>query len=366
MDDFDRSIVCVLGLPFDVVGMEEAACRILDALSNRSPLFLSTPNLNFLISSLNDLKFKSSVIHSDMSVVDGMPLVWISRLLGFPIVERVAGSSLFEFLQRKEGVNKKNSISVYFFGGPPGVAALAAEKINQLAGNMRCVGYCCPGFGSVEEMSTAATIDEINASGADFLVVALGAKKGQAWIEHNRARLDVPVLSHLGAVVNFVAGTVNRAPLFWQKNGLEWLWRIKEEPALIKRYWQDGLGMLRLLVGRIVPYAIWLRTGFRSGEHTGVLEPVPEAGQTRFLLKGKIGREAVEQWRNQLRMIGSGEGVILDFSQAHSLPPEFFGLLLLLKKKLDAAGTQLSLTGISPSIRRHFYWNGLEYLVGEQ
>ena len=89
-------------------------------------------------------------------------------------------------------------------------------------------------------------------------MVSLGARKGQAWIERNRARLSVPVVSHLGAVVNFVAGRLRRAPLWMQRTGLEWLWRIKEEPTLWRRYASDGWALLGLLLTRVLPYA-WHR-----------------------------------------------------------------------------------------------------------
>lgn len=138
-------------------------------------------------------------------------------------------------------------MSIYLFGGQPGIAARAAENINAAHGPLRCVGFDDAGFGSVEDMSDDATIDRINASGADFLVVSLGAAKGQAWIEHNLARLQVPVVSHLGAVVGFVAGSVQRAPPWMRRLGLEWLWRVKEEPQLWKRYLCDGSVLLRLL-----------------------------------------------------------------------------------------------------------------------
>lgn len=84
-------------------------------------------------------------------------------------------------------------------------------------------------------MSNAETIERINASGADFLVVSLGARKGQAWIMQNRQHLSVLLISHLDAMVNFVAGTVSRAQQWMQRFGLEWLWRIKEEPVLWRR-----------------------------------------------------------------------------------------------------------------------------------
>jgi len=80
-----------------------------------------------------------------------------------------------------------------------------------------------------------------------------GRQKGQAWIEHNRTHITVPIISHLGAVINFVAGKLSRAPVWVQRTGLEWLWRIKEEPSLWRRYASDGLVLLKLLITRVVP-----------------------------------------------------------------------------------------------------------------
>jgi N-acetylglucosaminyldiphosphoundecaprenol N-acetyl-beta-D-mannosaminyltransferase len=222
--DFYRDVYCILGLPFDAVSLDEAVDKVRVAAESKKRLFLSTPNLNFLITSQTDAAFRNSVIHSDLSVADGMPIVWLAQLLGVPIRERVAGASVFQALmlpaRTATGPDEKTStVRVFFFGGPTGVAQAAHEKINRLAqldGLQGCgvtsVGYASPGFGTVEDMSTPAIIQQINASQADFLVVALGAAKGQAWIEHNRAALTVPVLSHLGAVVNFVAGKIERAP----------------------------------------------------------------------------------------------------------------------------------------------------------
>src|SRR6187549_3317799 len=89
-------------------------------------------------------------------------------------------------------------------------------------------------------MSTPALIQAINDSEADFLVVALGAKKGHEWIARNLDSLRTPVISHLGASINFLAGTIRRAPGWVQSIGMEWAWRILQEPALARRYWEDG------------------------------------------------------------------------------------------------------------------------------
>ena len=245
MDDLDRNVWSLLGLPFDAVTMDETIGRIHHAVRTREKCFISTPNLNFLIASQKDSDFRDSVINSDLSVADGKPIIWMARLLNIPLPERVAGSDIIErLIENREG-NKP--IQVFFFGGLDGVAEQACEKLNAQGKGLQCAGFHNPGFGTVEEMSTSNIIDTINQSGADFVIVSLGAKKGQAWIQANKEKLEAPVISHLGAVVNFISGTVKRAPKILQRSGLEWVWRIKEEPALWWRYWNDGIALIRLL-----------------------------------------------------------------------------------------------------------------------
>ena len=99
-------------------------------------------------------------------------------------------------------------------------------------------------------------IDKVNASEADFLAVSLGARKGQLWLHRNHQRLTIPIRAHLGAVINFQAGTVKRAPTWLRAWGLEWLWRIKEEPHLWRRYAHDGWVLLRLIFTRVLPLAV--------------------------------------------------------------------------------------------------------------
>jgi N-acetylglucosaminyldiphosphoundecaprenol N-acetyl-beta-D-mannosaminyltransferase len=245
-----RNVHWILGLPFDAVTLDQAVAHIRTCAFNGERCFFSTPNLNFLITAQSNEAFRQSVIHSDLSLADGMPIVWLAKLMSVPIKFRVAGSDVFEALRHSEG----RPLKIYFYGGPPSVAQRAMKVINAEQSGLHCVGYESPGFGSVQELSSAETLRKINQSGAEFLVVSLGAVKGQAWIEHNLPQLNVPVVSHLGAVVNFVAGNVKRAPSWMRNSGLEWAWRIKEEPALFKRYAYDGLGLLRLTITKVVPH----------------------------------------------------------------------------------------------------------------
>ena len=272
--DFERALVCILGLPFDAIDVAQAVQRIRAAAFGAERCFVSTPNLNFAIAARSDTAFRGSVLRSDLSLIDGMPLVWIARLLGLPVRARASGADVFEALQAHAGP----PVTVYLFGGPPGAAALACEGINRRGGGVRCVGHDAAGFGSIESMSGAEQIARINRSGAQFVVVSLGAAKGQAWIEHNAARLNAPVLSHLGAVVNFAAGSVARAPRWVRSLGLEWLWRIKEEPSLWRRYWNDGIALSGLLLSCVLPDALAAR---RWRAHDPRSLPPPQLESTR-------------------------------------------------------------------------------------
>ena len=355
-------VICLFGLPFDVVTMDETVRRVREAARTRQRLFLSTPNLNFLIGCVHNAAFRQSVIDSDMSVADGMPLVWMSRLLGVPLPERVTGSGLFERLRTDPLPPGEAPLKVYFFGGPPGAAEAASQNLNDKAGGLICVGHESPGFGSVEDMSTPDVLARINASGADFLVVALGAVKGQAWIQHNRTRLRVPVISHLGAVVNFAAGTVNRAPAWMQKTGLEWLWRIKEEPTLWRRYWHDGKALLSLVFGQLLPHALWLRR--HSSQAPAGATLTDEPGFKRLSIQCPIPDPVPAALLSTLQQAAaSDKPLVLDLSQAINFGPTFAGELLRLEKALRLGGQSLRIEPISASMQRLFEWNGLSSLL---
>lgn len=244
-----RHVVQLFGLPFDVSTLDETVAEIRHACVSRRRLFLSTANVNFVVHAQRDAAFRQSLFDSDRCVADGAPLVWLSRLLGRALPERVAGADIFEALRRG---SSGAPVSVYFFGGPPGVAERACAVLRREQGGVRCVGFDCPGFGDVASMSRPETIARINAAAPDFVVVALGAAKGQAWIQANRHQLDAPVICHLGAVVNFVAGNVSRAPRWVARMGIEWLWRVGQEPALARRYVGDFFALLGLVAAELL------------------------------------------------------------------------------------------------------------------
>lgn len=351
----------MLGLPFDSIDTLGAVRRVHEATATRTPCFISTPNVNFLIGCLASSPFRHSVLNSDLSVADGMPLVWIARLLKVPIPERVAGSTLFEQLRE----NSPTPLPVYFFGGREGVAEAACRRLNAEPSGLTCVGFDCPGFGSVEQMSGEETIARINAAGPDFIVVSLGASKGQAWIERNRPRLSAPVISHLGAVVNFIAGAVSRAPRWVQQCGLEWLWRIKEEPGLWRRYAADGLTLLRLLVTRVVPFS-WFIYWHKPPPHevaSAEIHYFDEAHEIALRLQGAWTRENLHPLRKCLaEAVLCNKDVRLDLGQVSYVDSAFVGLITLLHGHQTRHGRQVRLIAPRKSVRRTIKYCCADYL----
>ncbi len=364
MDDFNRNVYCVCGLPIDALDMNNAISQLRNAKFKNKSCFLSTPNINFVSITEKDPSFLQSVIHSDIVVADGTPIVWVSGLLGIPIKHRIAGSSLFEFMSKES----RRKMNVYFMGGVDGVAEAACHQLNKTSKALTCVGYYSPGFGNIDEMSTENIIAKINESRADFLVVALGAKKGQAWILKNLNKITIPLKSHLGAVINFEAQILKRAPLFIQELGFEWLWRIKEEPSLWRRYFKDGLFFSRILVTHIFPLAIWLKLNksrIMSLADESSVSVSREADTIVIKVKGVVQDPVSDEVRAMLRQISTeNKNIHVDFSQTFYVGFGFLALLLLLKKHLDKTGFHLKLIKLSRQMNRVVRWNMLNYLKG--
>jgi N-acetylglucosaminyldiphosphoundecaprenol N-acetyl-beta-D-mannosaminyltransferase len=346
--DFIRPRICVLGLPFDPIDLATAVERIrADAFAGRR-CWIATPNLNFAIAARGDTAFRQSVLRSDLSLVDGMPLVWMARALGVPMPQRVSGSDLFEALRAHSGP----PLGVYLFGGPPGVAARAAERINAQGGGVRCVGFDEAGYGGVVAMSGAALIERINRSGAHFIFGAVGAQKGQAWFAHNAARLVPPVFCHLGAVVNFSAGTVSRAPRWAQRSGLEWAFRIKEEPALWKRYARDGLRAAELVARRVLPASLAARAQRASAaEEAPPVEIDRSAAGTVLRPAVAAGAAAAAALRSAFADCAADPGRLrVDLSRVAAVGNEFAATLLVAEGWFGARGG-FAVTGAGAAAR---------------
>ena len=367
-DELSRQVFGILGIPIDAMGMLPTLMALEAAVKNREPFLLSTPNVNFLVSSQFDKQFRESLLLSDLCPVDGMPVIWIARLLGVAIKDRVAGSDLFDTLKFADRIDRR--LSVFLFGGGSEVAARVGMALNAQSPGLKCVGTLNPGFGTIDEMSSDQIIEAINASGADILAVFLSAKKAQTWLAQNHERLRIPVRAQFGATINFEAGTIKRAPRFLRSAGFEWLWRIKEEPYLRRRYWADAQSLLRLLLTCALPLivnSLWTRLrGVRTGGELRIELREDDQSVVVYLSGLAIAAYIEEAIRAFREALGKKKAIDVDVSGMRMLDPRFFGLLLMVRKQLRSRGQALRFIEVPTAIIRAFRWNGFEFLLANK
>lgn len=363
--DFERNVWCLLGIPVDAISYDEALTFICSAIQSGRRCFFSTPNLNFIVEANKDEAFRDSVICSNLVLLDGMPPVWVARLLGIRGIEKVSGSNLIESLWCREAADGRK-IRVYLFGGEEGVAARACERMNTSSPGFECVGFQNPGFGSVVEMSDDGILDLINQSKPELLMVSLGAKKGQAWIQANLGKLDAPVVSHLGAVVNFAAGRIARAPRWMQNCGTEWLWRILQEPGLWRRYLLDGFVFIGLIFRQVLPYRVWQslnRPALNVREPVRVRIEISRKASMVYL-EGACLFSTIGPLREVFRRESAkAVPMILDMTRVPVVDGAFLALCLLLWGQTVMQHQSLRFIGVSTTVRRIFNWNGVDWLL---
>ncbi|WP_051881474.1 WecB/TagA/CpsF family glycosyltransferase [Parvularcula oceani] len=328
-DPFGRDVIALFGLPFDLLDLESVAQAVLGAAKARERLFLSTANLDWLVTCRTDPAFRASVLASDLVTMDGVPVVALARLAGAGRAEKVAGSDLFDRLRDED-------LSVFFFGGREGAADAACAVLEADDRPMRPVGHTNPGFGDLDAMSTEAQLAPANGSGADMLVAALGAAKGQAWLLRNEARLVPPVIAHLGAVVDFVAGTVQRAPRALQVSGFEWAWRIGQDRKLWRRYAADAALLPRLVAEARRIRRLSARLAARAPATAPHLDA--DDAQQVLRLEGKTGAEALRPLLRQA--LAAGRPLKVQLAERAAPDLEALGQLLIARTAFARQGVR--------------------------
>ena len=238
----------VSGVPIDHVDMDGAMARLRDAIERRGQVQVATVNLDFLVRAQRHGELREVLGRSELNVADGMPVVWLSRLLGQPVPGRVAGADMAPLLVAEAAAT---GVPVFLLGGENGAAEEAAGVLRRRHPGLRIAGWHEPPRAPIEDMDNERVIELVAASGAQLLLVALGNPKQELWIDRYRHRLpDVSVAIGVGCVFDLWAGRSRRAPAWMQRSGLEWLHRLIAEPRRLAGRHAGGTAWLLLLAGR--------------------------------------------------------------------------------------------------------------------
>ncbi len=233
-----ETLVAILGVPFHQTTLAAAVERIDEMVWDGGTHLVVTPNVDFLVKAQRDAELRRILVHADLVLCDGRPIVWASRLLGGELPGRVAGSDLIPVLLRRA---EDRGWKVMLLGGAPGVAAEAARRIAARHPLLPGVAHYSPPFGPLEAMDSGEILRRVRAARPDVMLVCFGCPKQEKWMSRNRHLLDVPVIVAAGATIDFLAGNMARAPVWMRRNGMEWLFRLLQEPRrLAGRYADDA------------------------------------------------------------------------------------------------------------------------------
>lgn len=220
----------ILGVPVHPLTMQGAVDELEQRLLAKQQTFVVTANAEIIMMCQEDKEYNHIVGEiADLVLADGAGAVWAGRHLGHNVPERVAGFDLYNELLK---LAAEKGYTAYFFGGSPGIAEAAKAKSESLYPGVKVVG-CHDGYFKPEEVP--GIIDEINASGADMLFVALGAPKQERWLVKNKDKLNPKILMGIGGSFDVLAGKMERAPKWMQDASLEWAFRLYKQPSRFMR-----------------------------------------------------------------------------------------------------------------------------------
>ena len=321
-------------------------------MREEAPSYLVTANVDFTTQANEDEDLRRIVFFADRVVCDGMPLVWLSRLFGYRLRERVAGSDMVPALLEKCAAEGHG---VYFFGSDLKTLESAKEIAEERYPGLEICGCDAPPMGAVVEWDNEAICARMRASGARLLLVCLGCPKQERWIYSNYVECGIPLSIGVGASLDFITGKQKRAPMWMQKCGMEWFWRMASDPRrLALRYFKDFIFLFWAVL------AEWRLSRGRAGLNAEVKTSLSASNSpeetmmpnvTRLWWRGDLEREGVE---------GAGipdvieHPVLLDMSEVHFMDSAGLGRFARLVRCCREAGQQVLVVAPSSFVKRAF------------
>lgn len=376
-----RKLLVVLGVPVDNLTMEEALNRcdefIAVGRATGRTHQIATVNADFVVNSIHDPELQRILQEADMATADGMPLVWGSRLLGGSLPGRVTGADMVPALARRAA---EKGYSIFFLGAREGIAAQAAAILQGRNPGMRIAGVLSPPPRSLMEIDRSV-VEEVKAARPDILLVAFGNPKQEKWIRMHAHELQVPICIGVGGTFDMIVGVTKRAPAWVQKIGLEWAYRLSQEPRrLAKRYLHDfgyfgyffarqWWGMRRGTAVSMVPPAAPTPAPDIPAAPPEPAAPEPAAiaaapieeqaaaptaldSTPTLHLRGRLDINNTDAFADQANaMLDESPYLILNMSEATFLDSSALGSLVALANRARADGGALWLVAMPPQIK---------------
>jgi N-acetylglucosaminyldiphosphoundecaprenol N-acetyl-beta-D-mannosaminyltransferase len=349
------SSVAILGVPIDNVTMEDVLRRIDRSIREGGFHQIATANVDFLINSIHDRELKEILSACYLVLPDGMPLVWASRLMGASLQERVSGSDL---VPRIIELSARRAYRIFLLGSDEVSSNGAARWVAQHHPSTQVVGRCCPEYKDLDEMDHETILRQIDAAQPDILLVAFGSPKQEKWLSMHRHRLRVPVCLGVGCSFDLLAGRLPRAPVWMRDCGLEWLFRVWQEPRRLSlRYTRDAVGLARYMSVQLMATAAQHKPACMSRITEESIGAV-----TVLRVSGSLTAAPVASFEQEARIaVAQAHHIVLDLTSTTYLGPDALGALLHIADIAKRHDRELWLTGLQPSQSRMIHATQLHY-----
>jgi len=247
----------VLGCPISKLDLDQVIAEAQSFIKSKKPHYIAVVNVAKIVKMRSDRQLTTSVKSADLIGADGVPLVWASRLLGNPLPGRVNGTDLmYSLLEKADEVGYR----VFFFGAKEEILQAVLARVRSEYPGVEIAGWQNGYFKPEDEWNIAR---KIRASRADILFIAFGTPKEEIWVGRYLQAMGVPVVHGVGGSFDVFAGLIPRAPVWMQKAGLEWLFRLLQEPG---RMWKRYLVPNSLFIGMLAREILRIRFGWPRSE----------------------------------------------------------------------------------------------------
>jgi N-acetylglucosaminyldiphosphoundecaprenol N-acetyl-beta-D-mannosaminyltransferase len=238
----------ILGFQVDRMTLQECVHRLTAAISERTPIHIVLVNAAKIVRARQDHELAHIIRTADLVGADGVSIVWTSRILSCPLPGRVNGTDLMNRLIK---VSAEKGFRIYFLGAKADLIEKAVAHVKKQYPTLQIAGYRNGYFSSSSQEEQA--VQEIAAARADILLVGMSTPMKEKWVRKHQYNLATPVIHGVGGSFDILAGYVKRAPLWMQRWGLEWLYRVLQEPRrLWRRYLVTNLVFIMLVIKQLL------------------------------------------------------------------------------------------------------------------
>lgn len=342
-----RKPLIILGVPIDNLDMNETLdcidSFVAKGRANGTSHQIATINADFVVNALHDTELRRILQEVNLATPDGTPLVWGARMLGMPLGGRVTGADMVPALAERAA---QRGYSLYLLGAQPGVAAHAADILQQWHPGLRIAGVASPTLSPDLDIDQA-TLDDIRAAKPDVLLVAFGNPKQEKWISKYAHELSVPVCIGIGGTLDLIAGKTRRAPEWMQHAGLEWSFRLLQEPC---RLWRRYVADL-FFFGFFFLQQWW---AMRNTQLSAVTTPIDLhiGDQTAIMsIHGRVDVQNRGEFAQRAEQaLAVKRSIVIDMSDAAFLDSAAIGSLVAIANQAHELGGDLALAAVPPAI----------------